>query len=118
ASLGFLVLTLWRRRWAASLIVALTFAAANRTTQMLKTALHRPDFANWEPYYTGNSLPSGHATVATSAFVAVFLLVAPRWRSTVPLIWAMYSATICVATFLYGSNRVARMVAAYLLVGI
>lgn len=118
AALGFLVLTLWRRRWAASLIVALTFAAANMTTQMLKTALHRPDFANGVPYYTGNSLPSGHATVATAAFVAVFLLVAPRWRSTVALIGAIFSATIGVATFLDGWHRPADMVAAYLVVGI
>src|SRR5699024_7953605 len=57
AALGFLVLTLWRRRWAASLIVALTFAAANVTTQILKVLLERPDFPNGVPYYTGNSLP-------------------------------------------------------------
>src|SRR5699024_933930 len=57
AAIGFLVLTLWRRRWAASLIVALTFAAANVTTQILKVLLERPDFPNGVPYYTGNSLP-------------------------------------------------------------
>jgi len=118
AALGFLVLTLWRRRWAASLIVALTFAAANLTTQMLKAALYRPDFSNGVPYYTGNSLPSGHVTVATAAFVAVFLLVAPRWRSTVALIGAIFSATVGIATFLDGWHRPADMVAAYLVVGL
>src|SRR5699024_6823600 len=101
-----------------SLIVAHTFAAANLTTQMLKTALPRPDFANGVPDYTGNSLPSGHATVATAAFVAGFLLVVPRGRSPVALIGAIFSATVGVGTFLAGWHRPADMVAAYLGVGI
>lgn len=117
AAIGFLVLTLWRRRWAASLIVALTFAAANVTTQILKVLLERPDFPNGVPYYTGNSLPSGHATFATAAFMAVFLLVAPRWRSAVALIGAIFAATVGVATFLDGWHRPADIIAAYLVVG-
>ncbi len=118
AALGFLVLTLWRRRWAASLIVALTFAAANLTTQALKAILDRPELANGVPYYTGNSLPSGHVTFATAAAAAVFLLVAPRWRSLVALIGAIFSATVGVATFLDGWHRPADIVAAYLIVGL
>lgn len=118
AAIGFLVLTLWRRRWAASLIVALTFGAANLTTQALKTVLERPDLPNGVPYYTGNSLPSGHATFATAAFIAVFLLVAPRWRSAVALIGTIFAATIGIATFLDGWHRPADIVAAYLVVGI
>lgn len=118
AALGFLVLTLWRRRWAASLIVALTFAAANLTTQALKVILDRPELANGVPYYTGNSLPSGHVTFATAAAAAVFLLVAPRWRSLVALIGAIFSATVGVATFLDGWHRPADIVAAYLIVGL
>ncbi|TQL73615.1 PAP2 superfamily protein [Enteractinococcus coprophilus] len=115
---GFLVLTLWRRRWAASLIVALTFAAANFTTQMLKVLLDRPELANGVPYYTGNSLPSGHVTFATATFAAVFLLVAPRWRSTVGLVGMIFSATVGVATFFDGWHRPADIVAAYLVVGL
>lgn len=118
AALGFLVLTLWRRRWAASLIVAVTFVAANLTTQTLKAVLDRPDFANGVPYYTGNSLPSGHVTFATAAMVAVFLLVAPRWRSTLALVGAVFATTVGVATFLDGWHRPADIVAAYLVVGI
>src|SRR5699024_8745280 len=53
-----------------------------------------------------------------AAFVAVFLLVAPRWRSTVALIGAIFSATVGVATFLAGWHRPAAMVAAYLVRGI
>ncbi|OAV59197.1 hypothetical protein A6F49_15035 [Enteractinococcus helveticum] len=118
AAVGFLVLTLWRRRWAASLIVALTFAAANFTTQVLKILLDRPELANGVPYYTGNSLPSGHVTFATATFAAVFLLVAPRWRSTVGLVGMIFSATVGVATFLDGWHRPADIVAAYLVVGL
>ena len=117
AAVGFLVLTLWRRRWAASLIVALTFAAANLTTQVLKVVLDRPELANGVPYYTGNSLPSGHVTFATATAAAVFLLVAPRWRSFVALIGMIFSATVGVATFLNGWHRPADIVAAYLVVG-
>lgn len=118
AAIGFLVLTLWRRRWAASLIVALTFGAANLTTQVLKVTLERPDLPNGVPYYTGNSLPSGHATFATAAFVAMFLLVAPRWRSAVAFIGAIFATIIGVATFLDGWHRPADIVAAYLVVGL
>ena len=117
AAVGFLVLTLWRRRWAASLIVALTFAAANFTTQVLKLVLERPELANGVPYYTGNSLPSGHVTFATAAIAAVFLLVAPRWRSLAALIGVAFSATVGIATFLDGWHRPADIVAAYLVVG-
>ena len=116
AAVGFLVLTLWRRRWAASLIVALTFAAANFTTQILKVMLERPELANGVPYYTGNSLPSGHVTFATATFAAVFLLVAPRWRSMVALIGVIFSATVGIATFLDGWHRPGDIVAAYLVV--
>src|SRR5690625_5079719 len=118
AAIGFLVLTLWRRRWAASLIVALTFAAANFTTQALKVLLDRPELANGVPYYTGNSLPSGHVTFAAATFAAMFLLVAPRWRSLVALIGVIFSITVGVATFLDGWHRPADIVAAYLVVGI
>jgi len=118
AAVGFLVLTLWRRRWAASLIVALTFGGANLTTQLLKAALERPELTNGVPYYTGNSLPSGHVTFATSAFVAVFLLVAPRWRSRVALVGMVFAATVGVATFLDGWHRPGDIIAAYLVVGL
>ena len=118
AAVGFLVLTLWRRRWAASLIVALTFAAANFTTQVLKVVLDRPELANGVPYYTGNSLPSGHVTFASATAAAVFLLVAPRWRSLVALVGMVFSATVGVATFLDGWHRPADIVAAYLVVGL
>ena len=68
SAVGFLVLTLWRRRWAASLIVALTFAAANFTTQALKATLDRPELTNGVPYYTGNSLTTSYTSRDQSIF--------------------------------------------------
>src|SRR5690625_7103305 len=71
AAVGFFVLTLWRRRWLASLIVALTFAAATFPTQELKVLLERPELANGVPYYTGNSRPSGHRNISPATPRAV-----------------------------------------------
>ncbi|MFC7401185.1 phosphatase PAP2 family protein [Citricoccus sp. GCM10030269] len=111
----FLVLTVWRRRWFASLLAALAFGAANLTTQVLKNwVLVRPDFDNGVPYYTGNSLPSGHTTFAASAAVAAFLMVAPRWRPLTATVGAVFATAVGAGTFVETWHRPADMVAAYL----
>lgn len=119
AILTFLVLTVFRRRWLASLIAAATFGAANLTTQVLKNiVLDRPMLDNGVPYYTGNSLPSGHTTFAAAAVVAVFLVVAPRWRPAVAFIGAVFATAVGVGTFVEAWHRPSDMVAAYLVAGI
>lgn len=111
----FLVLTVYRRRWFASLVAALAFGAANLTTQVLKNwLLVRPDLDNGVPYYTGNSLPSGHATFAAAAVVAVFLMVAPRWRPLTAAVGALFATAVGAGTFIETWHRPADMVAAYL----
>ena len=111
----FLVLTVWRRRWFASLVAAAGFAGANLTTQLLKNVvLVRPDLDNGVPYYTGNSLPSGHTTFAAAAAVAVFLMVAPRWRPVTAAVGALFATAVGAATFVEGWHRPADMAAAYL----
>jgi hypothetical protein len=116
ASVGvFLTLTVWRRRWFASLVAALSFAAANLTTQVLKNwMLVRPELDNGVPYYTGNSLPSGHTTFAAAAVVAVFLMVAPRWRPLTAAVGALFATAVGAGTFVETWHRPADMVAAYL----
>lgn len=112
---AFLVLTVWRRRWFASLVAAAGFALANLTTQLLKNVvLVRPDLDNGVPYYTGNSLPSGHTTFAAAAAVAVFLMVAPRWRPVTAAVGALFATAVGAATFVEGWHRPADMAAAYL----
>ncbi|WBL20496.1 phosphatase PAP2 family protein [Citricoccus sp. NR2] len=119
AILAFIVLTVYRRRWLASLIAAATFGAANLTTQVLKNiVLDRPMLENGVPYYTGNSLPSGHTTFAAAAVVAVFLVVAPRWRPAVAFIGALFATAVGVGTFVEAWHRPSDMVAAYLVAGI
>lgn len=113
----FLVLTVYRRRWFASLVAALAFGAANLTTQVLKNwVLVRPDLDNGVPYYTGNSLPSGHTTFAAAAVVAVFLMVAPRWRPLTAAVGALFAVAVGAGTFIETWHRPADMVAAYLVV--
>lgn len=113
--LVFLLVTVWRRRWLASLIAAAAFAGANLSTQLLKDViLVRPDLDNGVPYYTGNSLPSGHATFAAAAAVAVLLVVAPRWRPVTAALGAVFSTAVGAATFVETWHRPADMAAAYL----
>lgn len=119
AILAFIVLTVYRRRWLASLIAVGTFAGANLSTQLLKNFLFdRPMLGNGVPYYTGNSLPSGHTTFAAAAVIALFLVVAPRWRPAVAFVGALFATSVGAGTFLEAWHRPADMVAAYLVAGI
>lgn len=111
----FLVLTVWRRRWFASLVAAAGFAGANLSTQLLKNVvLVRPELDNGVPYYTGNSLPSGHTTFAAAAALAVFLMVAPRWRPVTAAVGGLFAAAVGAGTFIEAWHRPADMAAAYL----
>lgn len=113
----FAVVTVWRRRWLASLIAVGAFTAANLSTQVLKNVLlDRPDLDNGVPYLTGNSLPSGHTTFATAAAMAAFLVVAPRWRPATAALGAAFATTVGSGTFVEAWHRPADVVAAYLVV--
>lgn len=111
----FGMLTVWRRRWFASLVAAAGFAGANLTTQVLKNVvLVRPALDNGVPYYTGNSLPSGHTTFAAAAALAVFLMVSPRWRPVTAVVGALFATAVGAGTFIEAWHRPADMAAAYL----
>lgn len=111
----FASVTVWRRRWRASMIAVLAFAAANLTTQLLKNVvLVRPVLDNGVPHYTGNSLPSGHTTFAAAAAVALVLVVAPRWRAATAAVGALFSVAVGTATFIEGWHRPADIATAYL----
>lgn len=89
-----------RRTVGLTALALAVIVGANVTTQVLKRTLSRPDTgATW---LYGNSFPSGHATVAASVVLAVFLVVAPRLR---PLVAALGAAfTVGVGMLLLASQ--------------
>lgn len=115
----FLVIVLTRQRFLAALIALGSVLGANLSTQVLKSFwLERPDLDNGVPYWTGNSLPSGHTTLAASMAVAVFLVSSPRRRPFIALLAAFYAGLVGAYTFTETWHRPADVIAAYLVVAV
>ncbi|MDY6055207.1 phosphatase PAP2 family protein [Micrococcus sp.] len=100
-----------RRRALTALTV---LAGANLTTQVLKAMLPRPDLANGVPWTAGNSLPSGHMTLAVSAAAAALLLAPARLRPALAVLGAALAAFTGAAAYLAAWHRPSDMVAAAL----
>ncbi|MDM4719747.1 phosphatase PAP2 family protein [Micromonospora sp. WMMA1363] len=117
AVIGFIALI--RGRVVLAVTATLLIVGANVTTQALKYGLARPDFGiDPERIYAGNSLPSGHTTVAASVAVALVLVLPRTIRATGAFIGAAYAAVAGVATLSAGWHRPSDAVAAYLVVGV
>ncbi|MFG3702507.1 phosphatase PAP2 family protein [Micromonospora sp. NPDC047620] len=117
AMIGFIALI--RGRIALAVTATLLIAGANGTTQLLKYGLARPDFGiDPERIYAGNSLPSGHATVAASVAVALVLVLPRKVRALGAFLGAGYAAVAGVATLSAGWHRPSDAVAAFLVVGV
>lgn len=109
---------LLRRRLALALVAVGTLVGSNVTTQLLKyTVLQRPDLGIATLGMTGNTLPSGHTTVAMSVAAAALLVAPARLRGTVAVVGAAYGAATGVATLSAGYHRPSDAVAAALVVG-
>lgn len=107
-------IALVRRRWNLAAQVVVLVAGANLTTQLLKkVVLERPDlgYDAW-----GNSLPSGHTTVAASVSVAVVLAVPRRIRPLVALCGAAYTVATGISTLVGQWHRPSDVIAAMLVV--
>lgn len=116
AVIGFIALI--RGRIALAVVTTLLIAGANVTTQVLKHFLYRPDLGvDPDRAAVGNTLPSGHATVAASVAVALVLVLPPRVRGWGALVAAGYAALAGVATLSAGWHRPSDAVAALLVVG-
>ncbi|MBO4141463.1 phosphatase PAP2 family protein [Micromonospora tulbaghiae] len=116
AVIGFIALI--RGRKALAVTATLLIAGANVTTQLLKHYLLRPDFGiDPERAAAGNSLPSGHTTVAASVAVALILVLPRKLRVAGAFLGAGYAAAAGVATLSAGWHRPSDAVAAYLVVG-
>ncbi|NNU26980.1 phosphatase PAP2 family protein [Isoptericola sediminis] len=104
-----------RRRWVVALQVAALVGGANLTTQVLKHyLLTRPDLL--PGWYSGNTLPSGHTTVAASVSVALLFATPRAWRAVVALLGASYTAATGVATLVGQWHRPSDVVAALFVV--
>lgn len=115
-TIGFIALI--RRRVALAVGAVLLIAGANATTQVLKAVIYRPDLGvDPERAAAGNSLPSGHTTIAASVAVALLLVVPAKARGPVALIGALLTSLAGVATLSAGWHRPSDAVAALLIVG-
>ncbi|QOC91335.1 phosphatase PAP2 family protein [Micromonospora craniellae] len=116
-TIGFIALM--RGRIALAVAATALIAGANVSTQLLKYGLSRPDYGiDPERAFVGNSLPSGHTTVAASVAVALVLVLPPRVRALGAVIGAAYAAAAGVATLSAGWHRPSDAVAAFLVVGV
>ncbi|MDG4786478.1 phosphatase PAP2 family protein [Micromonospora sp. WMMD1102] len=116
AVIGFIALI--RTRITLALVTVLLIVGANLSTQALKYFIERPDFDVDEAREAaGNSLPSGHTTVAASVAIALVMVLPPRVRGWGALIGAGYAAAAGVATLSAGWHRPSDAVAALLVVG-
>lgn len=116
AVVGFIALA--RRRVMLAAMATLLIVGANATTQLLKHATERPDVGvDIARVAAGNSLPSGHTTVAASVAVALVLVLPAQVRGAAALLGAGYAGLAGVATLSAGWHRPSDAVAAYLVVG-
>ncbi|MEV4629748.1 phosphatase PAP2 family protein [Micromonospora sp. NPDC049523] len=114
--IGFIALI--RGRVALAVVATLLVVGANVTTQVAKYVIHRPDFGvDPERAAAGNSLPSGHTTIAAAVAVALVLVLPPRVRAWGALLAVAYTALAGVATLSAGWHRPSDAVASLLIVG-
>jgi hypothetical protein len=107
-----------RRRLALGIGAVLLVAGSNATTQVFKELIYRPHIGvDVDRVAAGNSLPSGHTTVAASVAVALLLVVPAKTRAAVALAGAVVCTLVGVATLSAGWHRPSDAVAALLIVG-
>ncbi|MCW2641371.1 MAG: superfamily protein [Dactylosporangium sp.] len=116
AVVGFIALM--RRRIAVAFAAILLIVGANVTAQVLKQVINRPELGvDLQRAAAGNSLPSGHTTIAASVAVAFMLVLPARLRGVGAVLGALFAAVAGVATLSAGWHRPSDAVAALLLVG-
>lgn len=115
-AIGFIALI--RGRVALAAATTLLIVGANLTTQVVKQLVERPDYGvDLARAAAGNSLPSGHTTVAASVAVALVLVLPSQVRGVAAVVGAGYAALAGVATMSAGWHRPSDAVAALLIVG-
>lgn len=98
-------------------VAVFVLAGANATTQAMKAVLARPELiVDDYPSTIGNTLPSGHTTVATSIAIAAILVAPRRLRGPVAIVGVAYAAAVGVAVLTTGAHRPSDAAAAYAVV--
>lgn len=117
AVIGFIALI--RRRVAVAIGAMLLIVGANLTTQLLKEVIDRPELGiDLQRAAAGNSLPSGHTTIAASVAVALLLVLPAGIRGAGGMLGALVAAVVGIATLSAGWHRPSDAVAALLIVGV
>jgi membrane-associated phospholipid phosphatase len=117
AVIGFIALI--RRRVAVAFGAILLIVGSNMTTQVLKRLLERPELGvDMERAAAGNSLPSGHTTIAAAVAIALLLVLPARLRGVGAVLGAAAAAAVGIATLSAGWHRPSDVVAALLVVGV
>ncbi|MEV6923003.1 phosphatase PAP2 family protein [Dactylosporangium sp. NPDC051485] len=115
-AIGFIALA--RRRVALAAGALLLIAGSNVTTQACKALIYRPELGvDIERVGAGNSLPSGHTTIAASVAAALVLVVPAKARGAAALLGALFASLAGAATLSAGWHRPSDAVAALLVVG-
>lgn len=108
-----------RGGWPLGIGVGVMILGANVTTQVLKrVVLTRPLMVDQgELASVGNSLPSGHTTVAMTIAVAAMVIAPPRLRPWLGGLTGTYAALVGAATVSAGWHRPSDVIAATFVAG-
>jgi hypothetical protein len=99
-------IALLRRRPLAGLVAVGATGVAIVTAEILKMVVPRPDLTPLDDQIgTYNTLPSGHATLATGCALALVVVASTRWRPWVALAGAAFAGAVAPATVFAGWHR-------------
>lgn len=114
-SVGVVVLALARARPRRALAGAAVIAGANLTTYFLKPGLGALDpFDGDAERAIGATFPSGHATVAMSATLALVIVLPPSWQALGAVVAAGYSAAVGIGLVVLGWHYPSDVVGGFL----
>lgn len=113
-----LVLIGWRRRIPIAGVAAASLVGVSVLgAELLKSViLPRPNLLGAARWLAHRSYPSGHATVALAFTAAAVLLACERWRPTIALVGAGYSALMIISLLLTANHRLGDVLGSCLLV--
>lgn len=106
-----------RRRYAEAVAASVLFVGASVVTQVLKNeVIARPDLASgWGAY--GNSLPSGHATIAIAAACAALFAAPSQMKLVLAPVLVVWATVAGMGVIAAGWHRPSDVVTASLVVG-